>query len=136
MPVHPHAAQMHASTQGNAKFLDAVVTWQRRLGVVETVLGLWGDVQGKWSNLESVFVGSADIRVQLPGDAKRFEAVDADFQVGQHVGLATRRGVGCLLQCCSTSKRQDMNRAMDTGLDHAYAMQIICVRAGHDAQRA
>lgn len=67
--------------QGNAKFLDAVTSWQRKLGVVEAVLGLWSEVQGKWCNLESVFVGSADIRVQLPSDAKRFEAVDADFQV-------------------------------------------------------
>lgn len=72
----------HGSLQGNAKFLDAVVTWQRRLGLVESVLGLWGEAQSKWGNLESVFVGSADIRVQLPGDAKRFEAVDSDFQVG------------------------------------------------------
>jgi len=31
--------------------------------------------------LESIFVGSADIRVQLPEDSRRFDVVNADFQV-------------------------------------------------------
>lgn len=30
--------------------------------------------------LESIFIGSADIRVQLPEDSKRFDVVNADFQ--------------------------------------------------------
>ena len=46
------------------------------------VLNTWLDVQKKWQALESIFVGSADIRVQLPEDSKRFDAINADFQVG------------------------------------------------------
>ena len=55
------------------------------------------DVQTKWQALESIFIGSADIRVQLPEDSKRFnhelplrqskeanalrfDAINADFQ--------------------------------------------------------
>ena len=33
--------------------------------------------------LESIFVGSADIRVQLPEDSKRFDAINADYVVRQ-----------------------------------------------------
>ena len=37
-------------------------------------------VQSKWSNLQSIFVGSADIRVQLPEESKRFDFVDFDWK--------------------------------------------------------
>lgn len=66
--------------QGNEKFKQLVNDWQTKLGTVEAVLGCWGDVQKKWQALESIFIGSADIRVQLPEDSKRFDAINADFQ--------------------------------------------------------
>ncbi|KAK9808985.1 hypothetical protein WJX72_007373 [[Myrmecia] bisecta] len=66
--------------QGNPAFLEKVTAWQRKLGTVDVVLNTWADVQKKWQALESIFVGSADIRVQLPEDSKRFDAVNADFQ--------------------------------------------------------
>ena len=66
--------------QGNPKFLEIVTNWQRKLGTVDVVLNTWLDVQKKWQALESIFVGSADIRVQLPEDSKRFDVVNADFQ--------------------------------------------------------
>ena len=71
--------QMHV--QGNPKFLEIVTNWQRKLGTVDVVLNTWLDVQKKWQALESIFVGSADIRVQLPEDSKRFDVINADFQV-------------------------------------------------------
>ena len=67
--------------QGNPKFLEIVTNWQRKLGTVDVVLNTWLDVQKKWQALESIFVGSADIRVQLPEDSKRFDVINADFQV-------------------------------------------------------
>ena len=66
--------------QGNPKFQEMVTDWQSKLGTVDSVLTVWADVSKKWSMLESVFVGSADIRVQLPEDSKRFDGVNADFQ--------------------------------------------------------
>ena len=59
--------------QTNAMFLEMVAKWQKNLGTVDSVLSTWGDVQKKWQALESIFVGSADIRVQLPEDSKRFD---------------------------------------------------------------
>jgi dynein heavy chain, axonemal len=66
--------------QGNEKFKQMVNDWQTKLGTVESVLTCWGDVQKKWQALESIFIGSADIRVQLPEDSKRFDGINADFQ--------------------------------------------------------
>lgn len=67
--------------QLNPMFQDAVANWQKKLGTVDSVMSSWLDVQKKWQALESIFVGSADIRVQLPEDSKRFDVVNADFQV-------------------------------------------------------
>ena len=66
--------------QGNADFLEKVLTWQKKLGMVDVVISTWKEVQSKWSNLQSIFIGSADIRVQLPEDSKRFDGVDAEWK--------------------------------------------------------
>mmetsp|Transcript_13737 Transcript_13737/g.31794 ORF Transcript_13737/g.31794 Transcript_13737/m.31794 type:complete len:4493 (-) Transcript_13737:49-13527(-) len=66
--------------QNNPVFLEEVGRWQRKLGMVESVISAWMEVQKKWSNLQSIFVGSADIRVQLPEDSKRFDGVDAEWK--------------------------------------------------------
>ena len=67
--------------QANDFFLEKVSVWQRRLGAVDAVLITWVDVQKKWQALESIFVGSVDIRIQLPDDSKRFDIINANFQV-------------------------------------------------------
>ena len=62
-------------------FLDKVTAWQRKLGTMDLVLGIWQDMQKKWQALVSIFLGSADIREQLPEDSQRFDKVNEDFKV-------------------------------------------------------
>ncbi|XXQ31198.1 Dynein heavy chain, cytoplasmic [Plasmodiophora brassicae] len=61
-------------------FITEVEKWQNDLGTTETVLHDWLEVQAKWSSLQSIFISSQDIRVQLPEDSKRFDGIDADFR--------------------------------------------------------
>lgn len=69
---------------GMGKFVDffreQVMYWQTTLGNIESVLKLLLTVQRQWGSLESIFLGSVDIRTQLPEDTKRFESVDAEFK--------------------------------------------------------
>ena len=44
------------------------------------VICCWIDVQRTWSHLESIFIGSEDIRKQLPVDSERFDDIDAEFK--------------------------------------------------------
>lgn len=74
--------------QGNPAFLEKVTVWQRKLGAVDMVLSGWTDVQRKWQGLQSIFVGSADIRVQLPEDSARFDTLNIDYKVRRDQGLA------------------------------------------------
>ncbi|KAG7506656.1 dynein heavy chain 9, axonemal [Solea senegalensis] len=63
-----------------AYFLDEVSSWQGKLSVADSVISIWFEVQRTWMHLESIFIGSEDIRSQLPEDSRRFEGIDADFK--------------------------------------------------------
>lgn len=62
-------------------FETEVTAWQKKLGTADAVIALWFEVQRKWQYLESIFVGSDDIRAQLPEDSKRFDTIDRTFKV-------------------------------------------------------
>lgn len=61
-------------------FLVEVSKWQVLLSTADQVITSWLEVQRKWMYLESIFIGSEDIRGQLPLEAKRFEDVDRNFK--------------------------------------------------------
>ncbi|NXG00742.1 DYH9 protein, partial [Sakesphorus luctuosus] len=63
-----------------AFFLEEVSAWQRKLSTTDSVISLWFEVQRTWSHLESIFIGSEDIRAQLSQDSKCFEGIDVDFK--------------------------------------------------------
>lgn len=52
----------------------------QKLSTADAVLTIWQEVQRTWSHLESIFIGSEDIRAQLPEDSKRFDIIDVDFK--------------------------------------------------------
>ncbi|KAG7159120.1 Dynein beta chain, ciliary-like 3 [Homarus americanus] len=79
-------------------FLEEVSMWQNKLSIADQVITLWFEVQRTWSYLESIFIGSDDIRRQLPEDSARFDQIDIDFKelvaemvANPHVLLATNR---------------------------------------------
>lgn len=43
-------------------------------------MNIYFEVQRTWSHLESIFIGSEDIRTQLPEDSQRFDRIDRDFK--------------------------------------------------------
>ena len=61
-------------------FFEEISTWQKRLSQVDQIIALWMDVQRTWSHLESIFIGSDDIRKQLPVDSERFDEIDKQFK--------------------------------------------------------
>ncbi|RKO94122.1 dynein heavy chain and region D6 of dynein motor-domain-containing protein [Blyttiomyces helicus] len=61
-------------------FLPAVQQWEKILSYVGEVTEVWMVVQRKWMYLESIFIGSGDIRLQLPEEAARFDRIDKAFK--------------------------------------------------------
>lgn len=62
-------------------FIEQVLSWQNKLNIADSVIFTWMEVQRTWSHLESIFICSEDIQIQLVEDARRFDGVDAEFKV-------------------------------------------------------
>ncbi|XP_031848127.1 dynein beta chain, ciliary [Nomia melanderi] len=61
-------------------FLEEILDWQKKLSNADAIINAWFEVQRAWMHLESIFIGSEDIRSQLPEESKRFEKIDKDFK--------------------------------------------------------
>lgn len=72
-----------------AHFLDEVSSWQTKLSVADSVISIWFEVQRNWTHLESIFIGSEDIRSQLPEVTKRFP-LDFSLLIQQRVSIYHR----------------------------------------------
>jgi dynein heavy chain, axonemal len=64
--------------------------WQKALGNVAEVMQLLGEIQRVWSYLEPLFVGSEEVKRELPQDAQRFQAVDTQVRTILKQMWATR----------------------------------------------
>lgn len=65
-------------------FYNEVASWQTKLNTADRVINLWLEVQRTWAYLEAIFIGSDDIRTQLPEDTRRFEILDREFKVRKY----------------------------------------------------
>jgi dynein axonemal heavy chain len=94
-------------------FADTVNKWQNNLGTAESVLMDWLDVQHRWSSLESIFLGSQDIRQQLPEDSKRFEEIHAKWLVLMTEVQENPNAI----EACSHKGRSELLETMKLGLE-------------------
>lgn len=58
------------------QFESEAQNWQKHLGNVADVFVLIGEIQRTWSYLEPLFIGSEEVKRELPEDAKRFVGID------------------------------------------------------------
>jgi len=59
-----------------AYFRKEATEWQKSLGLVSDITSLLQDIQRTWSYLEPLFIGSEEVKKELPEDAKRFREID------------------------------------------------------------
>lgn len=73
--------QVLLNTKQAKFFHEQVSALQVQLTRADSVLVLWLEVQRTWAHLESIFMGSQDICLQLPEETRQFSAIDSDFKV-------------------------------------------------------
>ena len=61
-------------------FKSRIQLLEKQLNMIFDCIDLWLVVQRKWQYLESIFVGSEDIRLMLKDEVKRFDRIDKDFR--------------------------------------------------------
>lgn len=71
-------------------FEAEVTGWQRAFATVAEALLSLADVQRKWSYLEPLFIGSDEVRRELPAEAVRFEGIDARVRALLRTAGSTR----------------------------------------------
>ncbi|OEH75761.1 axonemal 1-beta dynein heavy chain dynein heavy related protein [Cyclospora cayetanensis] len=59
--------------------IEKIRKWEKSLNIIREVLDSWLQVQRKWMYLDGIFTTSIDIRLQLPKEAKRFDAINRCF---------------------------------------------------------
>ncbi|KAI7806173.1 dynein axonemal heavy chain 11 [Triplophysa rosa] len=72
--------QVLLNTKQAKIFHEQVSALQVQLTRADSVLVLWLEVQRTWAHLESIFMGSQDICLQLPEETRLFIAIDSDFK--------------------------------------------------------
>ena len=82
-------------------FIDDVRAWEAKLSLISEVIEVWNEVQRKWMYLESIFIGSDDIRHQLPEEAKRFDRIEKHWQML----MADTNKNSNILDACSVKDR-------------------------------
>jgi dynein heavy chain len=61
-------------------FKDQSTKWQKSLVVVSEVNQIMSEIQRMWSYLEPLFIGSEEVKKELPADAKRFAGIDSQVR--------------------------------------------------------
>lgn len=93
-----------ASNRSAEPFLEQVHSWENRLAKVQEVLEVWMQVQRKWTYLEGIFIGSEDIRQQLPNEAKRFDTIDKGWH---KIMSETLKNTNALDACYKAERRYE-----------------------------
>lgn len=87
-------------------FEKQISYWEKTLSHISETIEIILQVQRNWMYLENIFIGSEDIRKQLPQESIMFENVHNTFQklMRQIAHLSNCLKVGCflLVQFCPT----------------------------------
>ena len=61
-------------------FEKQVMSWQKNLSSVSDVVQIMAEIQRTWAYLETLFIGSEEVKKELPEDAIRFAKIDVDVK--------------------------------------------------------
>ena len=61
-------------------FKTEVETWQKTLSGVSDVVTIMNEIQRTWAYLETLFIGSEEVKKELPEDTERFAGIDVDVR--------------------------------------------------------
>ena len=103
----------------NSSFLVSQATsWEDKLNNLNERFDIWIDVQRRWVYLESIFLGSQEIKYQLPNEYRRFQTINTDFTTLQRE-VAKNPGAIDVLSIESCLERLTKLQTMLTNIQRA-----------------
>eukprot|EP00759_Apiculatamorpha_spiralis_P055577 PhF_6_TR7845/c0_g1_i1/m.11422/K10408/DNAH; dynein heavy chain, axonemal len=103
-------------------FSEKVATWQKNLGMVDNCMNKWMAIQRHWASLYPIFILSADIKEQLPDDAKNFQGADTLFRMMMN---KAHNYVNVIEIICSDVLKTQLGRQDDLEAMLNYIQQIL-----------
>ncbi|ESS67196.1 hypothetical protein TCDM_04102 [Trypanosoma cruzi Dm28c] len=103
-------------------FYERVIHWQKNLGAVDTCTGKWMEIQRQWMNLFPIFVRSADIKEQLPEEAKNFAEADRVFR---DLMSKAHKYTNVIEVICSDTLKNELGRDEELDLTLNYIQEIL-----------
>ena len=79
-PAPTRTSPPNQASRFAAAFQQTLETWEKALSHISETVEMIMGVQRKWMYLESIFVGSEDIRKQLPAESAMFDDVNANWK--------------------------------------------------------
>lgn len=76
-----------------ATFEDRCVYWQKSLAAIAEVVQLLAEVQRSWSFLENLFIGSEEVKKELPKESEKFVGIDKEVKAILKEGENTKIAV-------------------------------------------
>jgi dynein heavy chain len=77
---HQVQVQNMMSSRYLATFEEQVTTWQKKLATVSDVVQIMTEIQRTWAYLETLFIGSEEVKKELPEDTTRFAGIDVTMK--------------------------------------------------------
>uniref|UniRef100_A0A0G4IFQ9 AAA+ ATPase domain-containing protein n=1 Tax=Chromera velia CCMP2878 TaxID=1169474 RepID=A0A0G4IFQ9_9ALVE len=87
--------------------MPKIKQWEKSLATIGEVMDVWMQVQRKWIYLESIFMDSDDIRLQLPEQAKKFDKTNKQFK---QMMVATNQNPNTLQNCCAEGRLEELKQ--------------------------
>jgi dynein heavy chain, axonemal len=77
---HQVQVQNMMSSRYLATFEEQVTSWQKKLATVSDVVQIMTEIQRTWAYLETLFIGSEEVKKELPEDTSRFAGIDVTMK--------------------------------------------------------
>ena len=99
-------------------FLDQIRKLDKQLNIMSDCIDIWLVVQRKWQYLESIFVGSEDIRIMLKDEVKKFDRIDKAFRkLMENTYKNPNILTACYQDSFNAEKRKDELKSISKDLD-------------------
>eukprot|EP00767_Chilomastix_cuspidata_P003879 gnl/Chilomastix_cuspidata/4008.p1 GENE.gnl/Chilomastix_cuspidata/4008~~gnl/Chilomastix_cuspidata/4008.p1 ORF type:complete len:4809 (-),score=800.22 gnl/Chilomastix_cuspidata/4008:14-12793(-) len=96
-----------------AAFEDVVEKWEHRLTFISEAVELVLSVQRAWIYLENIFIGSEDIRKQLPQESTVFEEVNSSWRLIMTKMFKVKRILPCMEERGVVDRLKTMLKKLD-----------------------
>ena len=96
-----------------AFFKQEAATWQQALSDISEIVQLLSDIQRTWSYLEPLFVGSEEVKRELPEDARRFQGIDEQVKTILQRAWKMKNVKAVCTQSGLAKKLEDLEKKQD-----------------------